>query len=236
MIRKLLIAAAAVAMPIGAFAAISATTTAGASGTDHVGPYTCAITGLVPPAATITFAGTGLSVAGSVAETTTVKQTTTAAVLPVSPSCGTVAGSIGVLNVITATTPCSATTTPALGPICTSGDFAYGSWSAFLSGGAATLVTGIPHPKVKIDGDTFAGTSTTATAILPGGTCGATEAGFLLSGTVTANEGYSAFSIQTCFGNVTAPAGSVGPFVPDVGVNTVKTVQFDPADSTVTVS
>jgi len=235
MIRKLLITAAAVAIPIGAFAAISTTTTAGASGSDHVGPYTCAITGLVPPAATITFAGVGLSVAGSVAETTTVKQATTAAVLPASPTCGAVNGSIGALKVITATDPCSATTTPALGPICTAGDFAYGSWAAFLAGGAANLVTGLPHPKFKVDGDTFAGTTTAASAIYPGGGCG-TDAGFLLSGTVAANEGYSAFSIQTCLGNVTSPVGSAGRFITDVGVNTVKTVQFDPTDSTLSIS
>jgi len=236
MIRKLLIAAAAVAIPIGAFSAISATTTAGASGTDHVGPYTCAITGLVPPAATLTFAGTGLSVAGSVSEATSVKQATTAAVLPASPSCGTLAGSFAAAHIATLTAPCSATTTPALGSVCTAGDFAYGSWNAFLAGGASTLVGGIPHPKFKIDGDTFAGTTTTAAAIYPGHACG-TDAGFLLSGTVTANEGYSAFSIQTCLGAVTAPTGSVGTrFVNDVSVATVKTVQFDPTDSIITVS
>ena len=102
--------------------------------------------------------------------------------------------------------------------------------------GASTIVTGLPHPKIKIDGDTFVGTTTGASSVV-GAPCAAHEAGFNITGTVAANEGYSSFSETACLGTVTAPAGSAGTmFLDDVGSVTVLTVQIDPADSTVTVS
>ena len=199
--------------------------------------YTCAVQG-VPPAtaSTVTFQAPGITVNGSVSESTLSKTKTTTALLPSGGTCGTVNGSGGPYTINSINPPCSATTTPPLGPVCTSGDFAYGSWNSFIATGASTIVAGLPHPKFKIDGDTFTGNTMNATSVT-GAPCTAHEAGFNITGTVNALEGYSSFSLTACLGKVTAPAGSAGTmFLDDVGTTTVLTVQIDPADSTVTVS
>jgi len=242
-IKKLAVLAAAIAIPIGGLASMAAISagTAGASGTDHVGPYSCFITGLVPPTANVVFAAPGITVSGNVSETTISKTKTTAAVLPFatppSPgSCGTVNGSIGALTISSSNPPCSGTTTPPLGLVCTLGDFAYGSWNSFIATGASTIITGLPHPKFKIDGDTFTGTTTGAASVV-GAPCLGTEAGFNITGTVAPLEGYTSFSMTACLGTVLTPVGSAGTnFLSDVGSVTVGSVQIDSTDSTVNVS
>ena len=240
-IKKLAVLAAAIAIPIGGLASMAAISagTAGASGSDHVGPYSCFITGLVPPASNVVFQAPGITVAGSVSESTLSSTKTTAAVLPFatppSPgSCGTVNGSVAALTIHAVNPPCSATTTPALGPICTAGDFAYGSWNSFIASGTSTIVGGLPHPKFKVDGDTFTGTTTTAAVAT---TCPTGEAGFTISGTVLPVEGYGHFSLTACLGIVNLPASSAGTlFGNDVSTLPVASVQIDPAQSTVNIT
>jgi hypothetical protein len=245
-IKKLAVLAAAIAIPIGGLASLAAISggTAGASNrAGDKGTYTCAVTGKAPAtASTVTFQSPGISSAGSTGESSISKEKTTIAVLPAGGTCGTVAGSAGPYTISTSNPTCSSSTTPPAGPHCTIdappalGDYAYGSWNSFIATGASTIVTGLPHPKFKIDGDTFVGTTTGAASVV-GAPCSSSEAGFNITGTVAANEGYSSFSLTACLGTVTAPAGSAGTqFLADVGSVTVLTVQIDPADSTVTVS
>jgi len=245
-IKKLAVLAAAIAIPVGGLASLAAFSggTAGASnrGGDK-GTYTCAFHGTPPAtAATVTFQSPGITSAGSSSEATTSKTKTTAAQLPLGPTCGTVNGSAGPYTIVSSNPTCSASTTPPAGPHCTIdappalGDYAYGSWNSFIATGASTIITGLPHPKFKIDGDTFVGTTTGASSVV-GAPCTAHEAGFNITGSVAANEGYSSFSLTACLGTVTAPAGSAGTmFLDDVGSVTVLTVQIDPADSSGTVS
>ena len=239
-IKKLAVLAAAIAIPVGGLASLAAISggTAGASNrVGDKGTYTCAISGTPPAvASTVTFQSPGISVAGSSGESSINKTKTTVAQLPLGATCGTVNGSGGPYTISSTNPPCSGTTTPPLGPVCTSGDFAYGSWNSFIATGASTIVTGLPHPKFKIDGDTFTGNTMNATSVV-GAPCTAHEAGFNITGTVNPLEGYTSFSLTACLGTVTAPAGSAGTmFLDDVGNTTVLTVQIDPADSTVTVS
>jgi len=235
--KKLVVLAAAIAIPIGGLASATALS----AGTAWAqGSYICSITGLgTAPTSNVVFPGPGVTVAGSVSESTISSTRTTTAVLPSGPSCG-VGGSIAALTITAINPPCSATTTPPAGPVCTidvgAGDWAYGSWNSFVATGASSLVTGLPHPKFKIDTDTFVGTTTGASAGV-GAPCTPTEVGFNIIGTVAPLEGYSTFSMTDCLDTVTAPAGSAGTlFLNDVGTTTVKTVQIDPTDSTVTVS
>jgi hypothetical protein len=231
-IRKLLVVAAAVAMPVGAFAAISAgTASASARAVSDKGTYICTGSGAV-----VTFQAPGLTVAGSVSEATFVTSKTSASVLSSGGTCGTVAGSVSANSVKSSTTACSTSTTPPLGSVCTAGDFAYGSWNNFINGGSSGLVTGLPHPKFHIDGDSFTGNTTTATSILPGGTCGASEAGFLISGTVNPLEGYTGYSLNVCFGNVVTGTNPGAAFLTQVNMATVASVALDPATTKLTVS
>jgi hypothetical protein len=245
-IRKLAVLAAAIAIPISGLATLAAVSggTAGASnrGGDK-GTYICAVDGVPPAAAsTVTFQSPGITQAGSSSENSISKTKTTVALLPSGGSCGTVNGSGGPYTISASNPTCSSSTTPPAGPHCTIdappalGDYAYGSWNSFIATGASTIITGLPHPKFKIDSDTFVGTTTGASSVV-GAPCTSGEAGFNITGTVAANEGYSSFSLTACLGTVTAPAGSAGTmFLNDVGTTTVLTVQIDPADSTVTVS
>ena len=237
-IKKLAVLAAAIAIPVGGLASLAAISagTAGASGAaGDKGTYTCAITGVSPaPASNVVFQAPGITVAGSVSESTLSKTKTTAAVLPASSTCGTVNGAVKALTINAVNPPCSATTTPALGPVCTAGDWAYGSWNSFIASGTSTIVGGLPHPKFTIDTDTFTGNTTTAAVA---STCPSGEAGFTISGTVTPLEGYTAFSLTACLGIVNLPASSAGTlFGNDVSTLPVASVQIDPANSTVTVS
>jgi len=239
-IKKLAVLAAAIAIPVGGLASLAAISggTAGASNrAGDKGTYTCAVAGVPPAAAsTVTFQAPGISSAGSVSESTISKTKTSTAQLPLGATCGTVNGSAGPYTIAATNPPCSATTTPPLGPVCTAGDFAYGSWNSFIASGASTILTGLPHPKFKIDGDTFVGTSVTANSVV-GAPCTAGEAGFAITGTVAANEGYSAFTLTACLGTVTAPPASAGTlFLNDVGSAPVAVVQIDPATSSVSVS
>ena len=247
-IKKLAVLAAAIAIPVGglaSLAAISGGTAGAANRAGDKGTYTCAIAGLPPAvASTVTFQAPGITVAGTGGESSISKTKTTVAQLPLSPTCGTapsLAGSAGPYTISSANPLCSASTTPAAGPSCTvdpvpPGDWAYGSWNSFATTGASSIITGLPHPKIKVDGDTFVGTTTGAVAVT-GAPCTTGEAGFNITGTVAANEGYSSFSLTACLGKVTAPASSAGTmFLDDAFVKTVLTVQIDPATSSVTVS
>jgi len=242
-IQKLAVLAAAIAIPISGLAALSVGTAGASNRAGDKGTYTCAIQGVPPAAAaTVTFQAPGITSAGSSSEATISKTKTTTARLPLGGTCGTVNGSAGPYTISSSNPTCSASTTPPAGPKCTIdtppalGDYAYGSWNSFIATGASTIITGLPHPKFKIDGDTFVGTTTGASSVV-GAPCTSHEAGFNITGSVAANEGYSSFSLTACLGTVTAPAGSAGTmFLDDVGSVTVLTVQIDPADSTVTVS
>jgi len=245
-IKKLAVLAAAIAIPVGGLASLAAISggTAGASNRvgDH-GTYTCSVGGVPPAAAsTVTFQSPGITSAGSTGESSISKTKTTTAFLASGGTCGTVNGSAGPYTISATNPTCSASTTPAAGPHCTIdvppalGDYAYGSWNSFIASGSSTILTGLPHPKFKIDGDTFTGTTTAASSVV-GAPCGSGEAGFNITGSVAALEGYSSFSLTACLGTVTAPAASAGTlFLNDVGSAPVLTVQIDPADSTVTVS
>ena len=207
MIRKMLVIAAAVAMPASALAA-------GAIGSGVAGaavkplpptPINCAASG------TITFAGAGLSVGGNTTTATTSATTTTATTFsndvtnPSVSNCTTGGSSPG--NTITSkNSKCSGNGTGSpktvLIPGCvkTPKTYYYGTAASYAATGAKTLGKALKNVTLVVNGTTFTGT-TKKTAQITGGACG-TEAGFLLSGVVTTTPslGYKDFSMLVCIG------------------------------------
>jgi hypothetical protein len=258
--KKLVAFAAAIIIPVGGLASVAAFSAGSASAVTRLagdnGTYTCAIHGGTTTAplanSTITFATPGISPNGSVGETSTSTTKVGAFTLPAGATCGATIGKSVTPAIKTASNLCSGgavgSVTPP--PNCTvdpvgagsPGDWYYGSWNAFGSSGASSILAADPHPKFTIDGDAFTGNSTSAVATV-GGQCtnnalaNPTEAGFTISGSVNALEGYTSFSATVCLSAVTGSnLVDATNFLSNFGVATVKTAVVDPTNSIVTVS
>ena len=186
MIRKMLVIAAAVAMPAAALAAV---TTVGASGVaGAVKTYdsqTCAVTG------SVTFAAPGLSYSGSLGKKSTVKSLSSETATGTGCGAG-VSGSAGISSKITtAATDCNIPPVPpATNPaICASATtkqhFAYSNASNLATAGVASIVASLGPKGLKLydNGNKVTGAVTTpgTNSVLPGGACGS-GIGFSLAG------------------------------------------------------
>jgi len=186
MIRKMLVIAAAVAMPAAALAAV---TTVGASGVaGAVKTYdsqTCAVTG------TVTFATPGLSYNGSLGKKST--STSLSAQTASGTGCGAgVSGSTALSNkIVSADTDCNVPPVPpaTLPPVCASATtklhYAYDTASSLVTSGVSSIVASLGPKGLKLydNGNKVTGAVTTpgTNSVLPGGACGS-GIGFSLAG------------------------------------------------------
>jgi hypothetical protein len=240
MIRKMLVIAAAVAMPVTAIAAV---TTSGVAGAAKPAP----VAGVVPITGTVTFAAPGLSAGGAITN-----KTVESAVSLITPTAGGIAGltpkSIK-SKIPSATTPCWSTLpvyskTAPVGGVLASGapqtcDFGGGAASSdspvvaadvktaikdqnyydtsasFATSGTSSIVAALNAKPIKLsdNGNNSALTVTGANSVLPGGACGG-NVGFQIDGTLTL-VGIGHASVLVC---LTTDTGSnvTGDFFTDI--------------------
>jgi hypothetical protein len=237
MIRKMLVIAAAVAMPAVAVAGATAISGAGIASAKASPPVavTCSISG------SLTFAKPGLTPNGTLTNKT-VEDTKTAITPGGAAACGTKA----IKNKIaTATTPC---TDPSPAPICTTAPAKtlakdpnyFGSLGSLLSAPSSILTSLAAGVKTTDNGTKITLVPTAVGTILPGAACGATEVGFNLSGTVSGGApAVSSFNMNVCLGGDTGTATTNHFFADYTGGNpalVLATATLDPATSSVALS
>ncbi len=230
MIRKLLVVAAAIAMPVSVVA-VAGTGVAGA-GTPPTPnpPVTCSVSG------TVTFASPGLSQAGSAEAAKTSVSTTT----PTTFGDGCTGGSATGYSITSKSIRCAKKATdpePASNPGCQVGEYGYDSWNNFETGGTTAIQKALKKLSFTINGIAYS-TKTTSSAEVVEGACG-DEVGFAITGTVSApkaDKGQSAV-LTACLGAVTGSGEtSSANFFDDIGgPGTVTSAQIDPAHSTVAI-
>jgi hypothetical protein len=204
MLRKMLLIASAVAIPLGATAVTSVVQTGTAGATALA--ITCKVT-----TGTETFAPPGISQNGSfeAASTSTTTSTT------IKYKCSPPTGSIGTTKPISITTPstqCTGTDTPVTG--CTAGQYNYDSVADFASGGS-TLWSAVGTLTVKIGTTSYKATLNASSFAI---TCASGEAGFNLKGKLTAPAAHAGEAMKStvCLGSDTGP-GTTGMFANDIG-------------------
>ena len=208
MIRKLLVVAAAVAMPAAALAAVTTVGTSGVAGAAKVyKTQTCAITGGV------TFAPPGLSYLGTIGKKTTT--TVTASSTFTGTGCGpkaTPTTSTLALKITSAATDCKTAPTP-VPPGCTaletSKDFyLFDTASSFAGSGVSSIVASLSKGIKLIDnGNVVKGVVTTGgTSLVVAGVCGTGNAGFQLTGST--NVTGLSYDVLLCITSDTGPGTS----------------------------
>jgi hypothetical protein len=222
MIRKLLLVAAAIAMPLGAVA-VTGITTAGVAGA----ATTCSVAG------TVTFAAPGISTNGGVSASKTSTTSTSATTFG-----GGCTGGSPAMNITSKSTKCDKHTAglPSSNPACTPGNYGYGSWANFASGGTTSIQKALKKLNFTIGAIAYQ-TKTTSASIIG---CPGSEAGFQLVGTVKspkAAKGQTS-TLIACLGAITGtglnPGDNFGQAALDQ-IGTVATAQIDPVNSSVTV-
>ena len=244
MIRKMLVLAAAVAIPAAGLAGASALTGASVASAKALPPVavTCSLTD------SVTFAKPGLSYNGSLTNKTSQssKSATT-------PSAGNPAAcpTKAIKNKIaTATTDCATAPTPA--PICSistaktlaKDPFYYDTASSLATSGVASIVASLSPGIATTDNGTkviLAVTAPGTSSILPGGACG-TTVGFHLSGAVNLAAGGSTglnYTLNICLVADTG-TGTSGAFFTDyaaaAGGNTSITIASATGTSSLVIS
>jgi len=226
MIRKMLVLAAAVAMPATAMAAVTAgtaATTAGAAAKVYTST-SCALSG------SVTFAAPGLSHNGSLGKKATTISTsalTPGAILSGTGGCG----STTVKSKVTsAATNCLTAPAP-LPPACASATaklpYAYDTASSLASSGVAGIVASLSKGiKLSDNGNKVTGTVTLAgTTAVVGGACGAGNIGFNIAGNT--NVTGLTYNVLLCITGDAGP-GTSGAFGTDylaaAGGNTTITI------------
>jgi len=213
MIRKMLVVAAAVAMPAAAFAGATAVAGSGIASAKALPP----VTGTCTLSGTVTFAKPGLSYNGTLTNKTTSLSKT--AITP-SGICGTKA----IKNKITSTAGVCATD-PSPAPACALASAKtlakdpnfYDTASSLATGGVSNIVTSLAAGIPAVDNGTKVTLQVTApgtSSILPGGACGS-DIGFHLSGGVTnGGAAVSSYVLNICLTGDSG-TGTTGGFFAD---------------------
>ncbi len=240
MLRKLLMVTAAAAIPLGAVALGTGTATAKAPPPPSP-PLNCSASG------SVTFAPPGISHYGS-AEVSKDSTTVSSALTFAGANCGT-GGTSPTRNIVSkATLKCNKKiagedATGATMPSCVPGDVVYDSAGGFASTGTATLQKALKKLTFAVNGITFSAKTTSSGFDL---SCGGTEVGFVLSGTVKAKPyTYSTFTLTACLGTDSG-TGTTGSFGTDLGtaasnspINStiqIATTDIDSASSSLAIS
>jgi hypothetical protein len=249
MIRKLLMVAAAIAMPVSA-GAVTLVATAGPAGA--VGPtINCHDTGK------ITFAGASGLTHNGYATTAT---TSTTAVSAQTYTAGSTActGTGPALSIKSTNTLCSASGETTQVPACVGHptERGYGSFKAYQSGGVSSIGTSVKTITFTVNAHTYTSKTCTtsgcvATHVCPKSATYGTEAGFELKGNITTAGTYSgaATTAIVCIGAITGTNDKVqaGATKPGFTYNllqgetagstiTVKTATIDPKESTLNIA
>jgi len=236
MIRKMLVIAAAISMPIAAATAVGMTS--GVAGAKTVVPPDPDITCTV--SATVDFAPPGLSQAGAV---TTAKDTftsTTATTFGTKSGQASCAGGGSTNSIESKATKCAKKgTQPASNPACVPGENGYDSWGNFESGGTTSIQKALKKLNFTLNGIAYE-TKTTGSAEVVGGACGS-EVGFQIVGTVKApkqDKGQTS-TLTACLGAITGTGLGTETTFAEAAVGqqgVVQTAAIDPANSTVAIS
>jgi hypothetical protein len=203
MIRKLLLVAAAIAMPMSAGAVTLVATASPAGALPPV--INCHDTG------TITFAGTSGLTHNGYATTAT---TSTTAVSTQTYSAGSTAcaGSGPALSIKSTNTLCSTAGETTTVPACVGHptERGYGSFKAYQSGGTSSVKSSVASITFTVNGHTYtsktcAATTCVKTYVCPKSATYGTEAGFELMGNITTAGTYSgaATTAIVCIGAIT---------------------------------
>jgi hypothetical protein len=243
MIRKLLMVAAAAAVPMGAIAVGVSGGVAGAATPIPVNPTTCAMNG------TVTFAQPGISLVGI---TTAAKtgSTTSSVGFQNCGANGSVSTGAGTLNILTKNSKClapfpsnptalgtSAATSCEKGRNITDSGGALGSPGTFKSLGKAIKALPLTLHENNV-GFALKSKALSESEILPGGACGATEVGFLIQTSVKTSPksiGIAGGTLTVCLGTDNN-AGPNNNFFQDLtGGSTIPNTQIDPATSTISL-
>jgi hypothetical protein len=226
--RKLMTVAVLSAVPVLSFGVAQVVTTgtsaaAGGSTTCTGGP------------GTVTFATPGISELGKAsAKAKSTASTTSGAIKCTGTHKG--KGTLSASKIkTTSTTTCATDPTPP--SPCPSGDFVYDSANQFVSG-SGTLFQAVKTTTWKIGSTTY---KTKNTASAQATTCTAGEAGFVLTGSMTAPASVAGqpSTLTACL-NKDHGHGTTGNFMNDIvselsgnATMVITSVQFDPADSSI---
>jgi hypothetical protein len=234
MIRKMLVIAAAVAMPMSVIGAIAGTSgVAGAKGAAPPDPgVTCTI------GATVTFAPPGLSVNGQVG--TGVKTSDTNVSDESLGGAGCV-GSTSIAPIVSKTVKCvkNEPGQPSSNPGCdgVKGTEGWGSWGDYADTGTASVLKDVKKLDFTINGIGYETKNTSASDV----SCAGGEVGFQISGTVGApkNDKGQTDVLTACLGAVTGtdlqgPDFQNNLFAPEP--TTVATAQIDPSTSSIVIA
>ena len=241
MIRKLLVVAAAAAIPMGALAV--GAVGSGVAGAAANTPITCAFTG------TVSFGAPGLSHFGSATPNKTSTTNTSGSTFS-GPQCGLNGSNPGNLTaqfpahmiVSKNTTKCSKTIPNNPIPGCVKGDYVTDQASALTSGSTgASLKKALKKGTLALPGGVSAPFKTSVAGTYGG--CGGGEQGFQISGTVkNKSYSYTTFALTICLGADTG-SGTSGDFATDVVTAlaspsgpTIATATIDPTYSSLVVS
>ena len=203
MLRKMLLIASAVAIPMGAFG-VTAVTSVAQSGT--AGATALAITCKVTTGA-LDFATPGLSSGGSF-ESSPSSTASTSTIKYNCASAGT--GTTKPSSILSASTACTGTNTPLVG--CTAGQYNYDNEGTFAAG-ATTLWSRIGSLKIKVGSTSYTVQLTASNRAL---TCASGEAGFNIKGKLSAPAAHAGEAVKdtVCLGGDSGP-GTTGNFVTD---------------------
>jgi hypothetical protein len=231
MIRKMLVIAAAIAMPVSVVAVTGGVAGAKKAPTPPDPAVTCSVS------ATVTFAPPGISQAGSASPAKTSTTTTSATTF----GGGCTGGGTG-NNIVSKSTKCAKKVgqpEPTSNPGCQVGEYGYGSWANFTSGGTASIQKALKKLSFTINGIAYA-TKTTGSSEIINGVCGG-DVGFQITGVVSApkqDKGQSS-TLNACLGAITGSGLKPGDNFFNAAVDeqgTVATAAIDPSVSTVHIS
>jgi hypothetical protein len=224
MLRKLLLVAAAIAMPVGAVAVSGGI--ASAAGPQAGKAISCAV------ASTVTFAAPGLSKAGSVSTAKTSTTKTGGLTFSGTGCSGSGAGH----SITTAATKCTGAGKPSPYTACKTGDYGYDAWSGYISEGTSSIQKAIPTLAFTLNGNSFTATTSKVSDL----SCKDSEVGFSITGKVTAPAAYkgATSTLSACLGKVTGTGlTSTTNFAKDInGPGTLKTATIDKTTSTIKIS
>jgi hypothetical protein len=242
MIRKILLVAAAIAMPVGMVAATGSTAFAGSKPPPDPA-ITCSMHG-----GSISFASPGLTTGGTLTASKSESTTTTGITLETSGTDPACSGSVAGQTITSKTGSCKSMA--AEYPVCSGATktlkYAYDSQASFeASSTTATIAKSLKALDFTANSISYTTKTKSAVSEAPGtgDACADSEAGFLITGEVESpsiDKGQTS-SALICLGNVTAGTGTTGqPFISAflglTGSQTIETVAIDPATSTVHVT
>ncbi len=232
MIRKILVIAAAVAMPVSVIGAIAGTSgVAGAKPGPPDPGVTCTI------GATVTFASPGISTNGQVGVGVKTSSTTVSDETLGGAGC---TGSSSIAPIVAKTVKCvkNEPGQPSTNPGCdgVKGTDGWDSWGDFEATGTSSVLKDVKKLDFTINSIAYETKNTSATDV----SCADSEVGFQINGTVSSpkNDKGQTDVLTACLGTVTGtnlagPTFTDNLFAPEP--TTVATAQIDPSTSSVVI-